>query len=168
MKKTQYIFYILCLIATLSCATDEQCRTNRIVTLELGLYHVATTDTTRISSAASIDSLTVKGLIQDTLTGKYTYSDSILYNNSKKVSKIYLPLNKFKTSTSFELTFDTTKDTLTILHQNINDYLSLDCGCIKIHSIDTAFITNKHFVDSIRIINHTVNNVNAEHIQIYK
>ncbi|MDR3651693.1 MAG: DUF6452 family protein [Paludibacter sp.] len=183
MKNRRIILYIFCTLLIASCAVDEQCRTNRTVLLGFGIYHVSYNDSTKLftTTSESIDSITIKGLELDTLTGKYTYVDSILYNNTKAISAFYVPLHSFVTSSTFEITFNTkvikskndtlkffnTKDTLTVLHENINDYLSLECGCIKVHSIDTAIVTH-NFIDSIKIINHTVNNVNAENIKIYK
>jgi len=181
MKVLQYICFIFCLLFCLSCASDESCRTDRSVLLDLVNYHVTDNDTTRTTATMNIDSLTVKALKLDTLTGKYAYLDSIIYNNQKTVGNINLPLNNFARESIYEITFNktivtgkkdtisfkNTKDTLTILHENKDNYISLECGCIKVHSIDTAIIT-KHFVDSIRIINHTVNNINAENIRIYK
>jgi hypothetical protein len=85
-----------------------------------------------------------------------------------------LPLNnfaprstKFATSSTFKLKFKTISDTMTIYHTNLNDYLSLECGCIILHKIDTVTIT-RHFIDSVRIINHDVNTINAENIRLYK
>lgn len=186
MYKIKNIIFILCLLAGFSCAVDEQCRTNRSVFMGLGIYHVNKTDTSRTVIPMNIDSLTVIGLKQDTLTGKYVNMDTI-YKNAKVISKINLPLHKFENISIYEISFNSKiiinkndtlkftnkKDTLKILHENKDKYLSLECGSIKVHFIDTAFNTH-NFVDSIRIINHKVtnilklNNTNAEHIQIYK
>lgn len=112
-------------------------------------------------SSLSIDSITVQGL--DT-TG--ILIDSLLFDNSKKISKLYLPLDKFVPVSRFRVTFNETIDTISILHTNSNLYLSLECGCLKVHTIDTV-LTTYHFIDSISIKNHNVININAEHLQIY-
>jgi hypothetical protein len=173
MKKIQYIIFLLCLIVGFSCAVDESCRTNRSVLLELGMHHVDKVNTSTTVATMTIDSLTVRGLVQDTQTGEYlnVKLDSI-YKNAKTIDKINIPLHKFEPISIYEITFNSktiknVKDTLTVIHENTDKYLSLECGCIKVHSIDTAFITH-NFVDSVRIINHKVNNINAENIQIYK
>ncbi|HJV78223.1 MAG TPA: DUF6452 family protein [Paludibacter sp.] len=185
MKNFQYILFFLCLIAGFSCAVDESCRTNRSVLMDIGVYHVNKTDTSKTVTAMSIDTLTIKGLKFDSSAKKYIYVDSILYNKAQTVNKINLPLHSFESTSVFEATFtirkitinpvtsknDTTyitkNDTLTVLHQNTDKYLSLECGSIKIHSVDTILTTN-NFIDSIRIINRKVNNINVENIQIYK
>jgi len=187
MKIFKHITLIICLISAFSCAVDESCRTNRSVLLQMDMYQITKNSTlnTITETAFNLDSVTVKGLKLDTINNKFSTLDSILYNNSKSISTINLPLHSFESSTIFELTFNSkkvrqnpvtnkndttryinTKDTLTIYHKNMNDYLSLECGSIVIHSIDTAIVTN-HFVDSIRISNHLVNNINAENIKIF-
>ena len=125
----------------------------------MGFYHAAINTNTNLitKTALSIDSLSIQGL----------GVDSILYNNSKKISKVILPLNKFVPESKFVVTFDKIKDTITVLHTNTNDFLSLECGCIKVHTIDTVLTTN-HFIDSVKIAIHDVNTTNAEHLQIYK
>jgi Family of unknown function (DUF6452) len=129
----------------------------------VGFYSKTLNATTKLYtiSTLSIDSLSIQGI--DT-TGMLI--DSIIYNNSKKISKLYLPLNKFVAVSKFKVTFNKTIDTVTIAHTNSDMYLSLECGCLKVHSIDTV-LTTKHFIDSVSIKIHNVNNINAEHIQIY-
>ena len=188
MKNQLFILFLFCILLIASCAVDEQCRTNLNVSMEMGLYHVVRNKTldTITTSTLTIDSLTVKGLRFDSLAKKYVYVDSIIYNNSKLVSSINLPLHNFEPISVFEITFNNKiitnnlitnkkdtipltniKDTLTVIHENTNKYLSLDCGSIKVHTIDTAY-TTKNFIDSIHIVNHNVNNINAENIKIFK
>jgi len=170
MKHIIYLLLIILVPNLISCAGDSQCTQSKYVMLEAGLYHVSYNDITKTytTSTLTIDSLTVQGIKRDTVTGKEFPVDSLLYNNSKSVSKIFLPLNKSKLAneSKFTITFNNTIDTITIFHTNHDDYLSLECGCIKTHSIDTVSTTN-HFIDSVRIVIHNVNTTNAEHIHIY-
>ena len=179
MKKFIFIVFIFAIFLHVSCASDETCTQSKNVKLTVGFYHVSYNDLTKANtfSALSIDSLTIQGMKIDTLTGQFHLVDSILYNNQKKVSTIDLPLNnlllksntskKFSTQSTFKIKFNTTVDTMTIYHTNLNDYLSLECGCIVTHSIDTVIMTN-HFIDSVRIKIHDVNTINAENISLYK
>ncbi len=169
MKKYIFIILIFPLLLNTSCATDETCTQTKYVKLIAGFYHVNHDDIANINtiSALNIDSLTVQGLQLDSLTGQYHLVDSLLYNNQKNVSSIDLPLNNLAILSRFKLKFNDTLDTMTIYHTNLNDYLSLECGCIKTHTIDTVTMTN-HFIDSVRIIIHDVNNINAENIRLYK
>ena len=165
MKKSIFIVFLFSILLNYSCTTDETCTQTKYVKLTAGFYHF--NDTTKITSALTIDSLTVQGLKLDTSTGQYHLVDSILYNNQKKVSTINLPLNNGSTQSKFRIRFNAIVDTLTIYHTNFNDYLSLECGCIKTHSIDTVTATH-HYIDSIQIKIHDVNTINAENIRLYK
>ncbi|NDP20756.1 MAG: hypothetical protein GZ091_06720 [Paludibacter sp.] len=168
MKQFIYILFISILLFGVSCTKDEECRKNRYVNMGVGLYHVsynATTDTYS-KSTLSIDSLTLRGINVDTLSGNETLVDSILYNNKKSISKLVLPLNKLKNQSKYLVQFNQVIDTITILYRKFDYYLSLECGCIKTFSIDTVLTTN-NYIDSVRIINHDVNNNNEEHLQIY-
>ena len=168
MKKSIFIVLLFSILLNYSCTSDETCTQTKYVKLTTNFYHVHYNDTTKIytTSTLSVDSLTVQGLKLDTLTGQYHLVDSILYNNQKKVSSINLPLNNSSTQSKFRIRFNAIVDTLTIYHTNFNDYLSLECGCIKTHSIDTV-ITTHHYIDSIQIKIHDVNTINAENISLY-
>lgn len=151
-----------------SCVSDETCTQTKYVKLTANFYHVVYNDTTKIhtTTALGIDSLTVQGLKLDTITGQYHLVDSLIYNK-KPASTINLPLNNFAKSSTFKIKFNTIIDTMTIYHAYMNDYLSLECGCIITHSIDTV-ITTHHYIDSVKIRIHDVNTINAENIRLYK
>jgi len=167
MKQFINILFISVLLFTVSCTKDEECRKNRYVNMEIGLYHVTYNAATQayVKSTLSIDSLTLRGINVDT-SGNESLVDSILYNNTKSVNRLVLPLNKIKEQSKYLVQFNQVIDTITVFHKNIDYYLSLECGCIKTFSIDTVLTTN-NFIDSVRIINHNVDNNNAEHLQIY-
>jgi hypothetical protein len=108
-------------------------------------------------SPLNIDSLWVNGLSKD----------SFLYKNSKSISSISVPLNISKVQSDFVIQFNTMKDTLSVFYTNNDAYfISLPCGCIVTHTIDEVISTH-HFIDSIRIVQRDVINVNAEHIKIF-
>jgi hypothetical protein len=166
MNKSILIAFIFSILLIVSCATDNTCNETKYVTFTADLFHVYYNDTTQLRTTYALsDSMTVQGLRLDTLTRKYTPVDSILYNNTAQ-STINLPLNNFLTYSTFKLTFKTISDTMTIYHTNQNDYLSLECGCIVLHKIDTITIT-RHFLDSVRITNHVVNTTLGENIRLY-
>lgn len=169
MKKFPYIFILFCFVNMTSCIVDEQCRQNKNVALYAGFYHVVKNQTTGIvtKSTLNIDSLTVRGLKFDSINAKYVLVDSILYDKSKLINRIDIPLHKFVNISKYEVTFNTKVDTITVSHTNSDEYLSLECGCLKVHTIDSVKSTN-HFIDSIRITNNNVNTNNAENIRIYK
>lgn len=160
MKHLTNIILLLAILATVSCSNDEQCRKDRYVKMQVAVYHVTYNPTTKTRTAAylTIDSLTAKGI----------GVDSILYNNQKKIYSMTLPLNKLDSVSRFQVTFNNTTDTVTILHTNYDTYLSLECGCIKTHTVDSVITTN-HFLDSASIFIHDVNTSTSakEHIKLY-
>ena len=163
MKQTIFSVLIIFLILSVSCVVDDTCRKDRYVKMGVSFYKKTFNTSTNkyIVSINSIDSLTVQGL--DSINMPV---HSILYNNQKAISKIKIPLNKFTTISKFSVKINQTTDTITILHTNSDQYLSLECGCLKVFSIDTVLTTNHN--DSLKITNHNVNTTNAEHLQIYK
>jgi hypothetical protein len=168
MKKNIFFFSILSLLLITSCAVDEQCREKKTVNTIIGFYHIvkSVTGDTITTSTLTIDTITIRGLKYDVTSKLNIFMDSILYN--KSITNISLPLNKLNTESKFEITFkNRTKDTISVLHENSNQYLSLECGCIKVFKLDTVLTTN-HFIDSIRIKNSTVNTTDAENIRLYK
>lgn len=173
MKKNIFFLWLLSLILITSCAVDEQCREKKSVLSKIGFYHVVknATGDTITTSALSVASITVKGLKYDSVSKKDILMDSILYNNSSTLSSISLPLHNIGTISKFEITFNQIKDTILVIHENSYQYLSLECGCIKAHKLDTVLTTN-NFIDSIRIKSPIVNaastTANAENIRLYK
>jgi hypothetical protein len=163
MKQNTYLLLIAILILGISCTSSEDCTEDRIAKMGVGFYTRALTDTTKlvyVTRAQGLDTLSVRGL-----AANGTLIDSILYK-SKSIQNIYLPLNKFENSSKFVLSFKTTKDTIEVLHTNTDYYLSLECGCMKVHAIDTV-LTTTNLIDSVKIINHKVNATNADHLQIF-
>ncbi len=163
MRHNTCLLLIAFTLFGISCTNDESCTQDRIAKMGVGFYTRALTDTLRkvyTTRAINLDTLSVRGL-----AANGTLIDSILYK-SKAIQNIYLPLNKFENSSKFVLTFKTAKDTIEVLHTNTDYYLSLECGCIKVHSIDTV-LTTTNLIDSVKIINHKVNATNAEHLQIF-
>lgn len=163
MRHNTCLLLIAFTLFGISCTNDESCTQDRIAKMGVGFYTRALTDTLRkvyATRAINLDTLSVRGL-----AANGTLIDSILYK-SKAIQNIYLPLNKFENSSKFVLTFKTAKDTIEVLHTNTDYYLSLECGCIKVHSIDTV-LTTTNLIDSVKIINHKVNATNAEHLQIF-
>lgn len=146
-------FCSLCLILGLqACTSDDQCRKESIVNMEITFYNDSTLQ------KASVDSITIYG----------ADNDSILYNNQKSVSSVALPLQKTKDETRYVFTNGQYSDTLTIKHTNSDNFISIECGCFVYHNITDAF-SNNTWIDSIAIINPDVTTANYEdeHLQIF-
>lgn len=133
-----------------SCVADETCREKTEALLHAGFYAYATANST------GTDSLTVYGY----------ENDSLLYDTKNNISTIKLPLNKVKETTIFILRFKDVNDTLHVLHQNSDFFISYACGMALTHKIDTV-ISTKHYIKELKIINRDINTTtDAQHLQI--
>jgi hypothetical protein len=101
--------------------------------------------------------------------------DSLIYNN-EQTSFVNLPLNKFAQSSTFEILLNDTLEIITVWHTNYEEYLSFECGVVTCFTIDSLQIngnsidllkTNGIYIDSVSIINYSVNIQNAENIKLY-
>ena len=159
MKKTglNILIIIFLSIGFFSCNTDETCRKSRTFLLGMDFYlDTINKQTNRVVvQKLTIDSLWVLGENLD----KYFYA-------KQKTNTIKLPLNLFENETSFQMRFNKTTDTVTIKYKNITEFLSLDCGYIRTHEIDSV-ISTRNFIDSITILNQKVGTIYVENIKIH-
>lgn len=159
MKIFNIISILLISIVLVSCTASEECREDKDVYMKMGFYTKTLNTKTAlyVNTALAIDSLWVNGL----------GVDSFLFENSKKINSINVPLKKLSTQTDFIVRFNQKTDTISVFYQNNDRYfISLECGCVIAHSIDEVTST-KHFIDSISVINRDITPTDAEHIQIY-
>lgn len=159
MKKTglNILIIIFLSIGFFSCNTDETCRKSRTVLLGMDFYLDTINKQTYqvVVQKLTIDSLWVLGENLD----KFFYA-------KQKTNTIKLPLNLFENETSFQMRFNKTTDTVTIKYKNITEFLSLDCGYIRTHEIDSV-ISTRNFIDSITILNQKVGTIYVENIKIH-
>lgn len=140
-------YYSICVgIALLcSCQPDTVCRE----TMQVGVigqlketYYDADMQP-RVRTAW--DSLTVQGI----------GSDSVLYNNSKSVSQIFLPMQNDKDTTSYTMTYCGCTDTLSVVHSSNQQFVSVECGCVYEHAIRQVLYT-RHWIDTVTIVSNEV------------
>ena len=159
MKKTglNILIIIFLSIGFFSCNTDETCRKSRTVLLGMDFYLDTINKQTNqvVVQKLTIDSLWVLGENLD----KFFYA-------KQKTNTIKLPLNLFENETSFQMRFNKTTDTVTIKYKNITEFLSLDCGYIRTHEIDSV-ISTRNFIDSITILNQKVGTIYVENMKIH-
>ncbi|MBP1637900.1 MAG: hypothetical protein H6Q18_689 [Bacteroidetes bacterium] len=158
-KHITFLFTTLVVFGLASCNNmDETCRKTKTVLMGAKFYQ----DTLNVKTNQYVTlSYTPK-----TLTAKGVGVDSILYNKKENIGEIKLPLNKLKKQSSFSIGFNEKYDTITVVYQNANDYLSLECGCVPTHTIDTVLTTN-HVIDKIKISQPNINTTYVENIKIY-
>ncbi|MBP1639808.1 MAG: hypothetical protein H6Q17_1391 [Bacteroidetes bacterium] len=153
----RFLSLALLLIAAviyIACTNDKSCHENRYVAMTSDFYTVKN-DSTKVFT---IDSIWVKGL----------GNDSVLYANTKSVTTISLPLHKLQDTSRFVIRFNNIYDTLTIVHANIQKYLSLECGCLVTHNIDSVnSYSTTHKVKRIKVKYNYVSTTARENLQIY-
>lgn len=149
------IFLSLGIILTLSltnCSNPQGCHQNIYVVMTAG-FHTLHNDTLM---SVIMDSVFVKGV----------GNDSILYNNTQSVSQLSLPLQENKNISQFVIRSNAIYDTLTCYHTNIQQFISLECGCEINFLLDSVKTTN-HRIKSVQIVQKNVNNQSIENIQIF-
>ncbi len=152
-SKLLHILLILLPVLFVACTSAEECREDRTVNMRIGLYKKTNLNNTAIT----IDSIWVNGL------GK----DSFIYKNAKSVGTLKLPLNASIGQSDFIVRFNNVNDTLSVFYTNNDAYfISLACGCVATQTIDEVIFTH-NYIDSIRIVDLNVINVDAEHIKIF-
>ena len=152
-----YWFAILLFaLGLVACEPDRTCRQEVDVKAGVALrcLHIDTLDVA--SNIQQWDSITVQGV----------GSDSVLYNNSKNVKQIYLPLRRDTTVTVFTLKWQGKTEKLYIQHSNAQQFISMACGCVIYHQIEKVW-TDKVRADSARIVNTAVEAIKQDNIYIY-
>ena len=51
-------------------------------------------------------------------------------------------------------------------YHNTDEYMSLECGCVRTHSIDTVLTTN-HIIEKIQLSKPIINTTYVENIKIF-
>ncbi len=150
MKKIKFFISVIIALLLLSCAQDDTCRTDKNIGMHAGFYLLEN------KTNLQIDSITVYG--KDV--------DSLLYNNSKNIDKIKLPLNPQTENCTYILKINETYDTLKITYSNKEYFISYACGMIISHKLDTI-LHSQHSIQKVEITNHQIDLTDAEHLQIY-
>ena len=162
MKKTKYTV-IITLIAILigsivSCSNDKTCRKSNKVETGMSFYldTINLTNGRWTEQKISLGTLSVQGI----------GTDSLLYNNSIDINSIKAPLNPFAETSQFQFIMGDITDTITINYKNKVEVLSLECGSIRTHTIESAQTTG-HFIDSITILTPNVNTTHVENLKLH-
>ena len=149
------------LVAVLSlllwgCRPDEICRQDLSVAAGVTLRGISV-DTSGIGTEfTQWDSITVQGI----------GSDSVLYDNSKSVTTLHLPLRADSNVTAYRVTWRGMDDVLYFRHDNTRRYISMACGCIIYHVIDTVWCAGV-WMDSVRLLNSTVESASQDNVKIF-
>ena len=152
----RYLVILILAAGLVACEPDKTCRQDMSVTAGVTLRGLQVDSTGKATEFAAWDSITVQGV----------GNDSVLYDNKLNVSQLQLPLRSDTNITAFTLTWHEMTETLYIHHDNTQRFVSMACGCIIYHNIDSVWFTGT-WIDSVKIINATVEAVKQENIKLY-
>lgn len=155
VKRNIFFLFLSLLSFLVACEPDTVCRQESNVVAGVSLQGVTTDSLGQVVSWTSADSITIQGVM----------NDSVLYDNSKSVGTVYLPLRPTQTITQYLFTFHAQTDTLYIQHTNDQRYISMACGCFIFHTIDSVW-TSSEQIDA-QIVNSTVENYKQENISLF-
>jgi len=141
----------------LSCSNSNSCRISSDIALQISFYGDSI-DTLGVyrEYVKPIDSLSLWGV----------GNDSVIYNNSKSIRTISLPLQNIATTTQFAMLINGINDTLTINHTNNDTFVSLECGCFTLHTIENISESAMLF-DSISYIDNEIGIAQTENIRLF-
>lgn len=127
--KVKIMLILMVTALAASCTVDTVCHTEeQKVTVNVG------------TDSETWNTVTVRGI----------GSDSVLYNQSKNLKLLSLPLRVDTNITQFSIEYKQQADTLSIRHINNYQYISLACGCSVYHVIDSVWST-QHFIQAANI-----------------
>jgi hypothetical protein len=136
--------------------SNKGCYDDMSVKLYVHFYH---TNTSGVTSAYSIDSMSVWGV----------GSDSLLYTN-QVLSKLELDLNPNASQTQYVITAlqngQLFIDTLTLIHHNEPWFQSMECGCRVFSTLEGCRVSGVIFKSAV-IQDSAVINYTSEHVKLY-
>jgi hypothetical protein len=149
-KIVQYLCFFTLFSVLFSACIEKECLASKQVRLGVSFIQDSS------NKAYVVDSITVKGV----------GVEEKIYDNTKNISQIYLPLKSLSTQTSYDVLLNETPFILTITHQNVPQLLSIECGTVVFYEIESAEI-NGEMETTPQIVNSKVQNLQNEiHIHI--
>lgn len=143
---------ILLLLLSQACTLDRNCYENMDVLVYCDLYSYQT------KQAISVERFSVRGLEKD----------SMLYDDANGIRQLALPLKSNAQKTAFLLTdiLADQCDTLSFIHSNRQWFVSMECGCLILHTLSEVYHRG-NLIDSVSLINDEVKNEKNIHVKIY-
>ena len=150
------LFLLVLFISALfvACQPDTVCRTNMQVSAGISPYWYQI-NADRIRQLSSTwDSVQVQGI----------GSDSVMQWNTAACA--FLPMRADSSITAYRIVWHEMTDSLILFTTNDLRFVSMACGCIVYHTIDSVGYTT-HFIDSLVVVDASVSNEAQENIVLY-
>ena len=158
MRQTALLLLTLLLLHTAVSCESIDCTLNNVVTCNFAFY----------------DSDGDAVAVNDTMTVTAEGTDSVLLNRGTKIGAFSLPMSYWQDEDTLHFTFTGASDDYTmemvlyIKKTNIQHFESPDCPTAMFHEIESVrFASSTAFVDSVVIVNKSVNYAALENIKIY-
>lgn len=154
-----FILSLTVLAAAVCSCNTTGCLENQNSLPLAGFYSMDT------KSAISIDSISIGGVNAP--------DDSLLVNNGKGVSSVYLPFRAARQSSSFFIHYEQEalsspefNDTITFDYTSFPVFVSEECGAMYHYTITHTSYT-RHLIDSVSVTDAVITNVEKERIKIF-
>lgn len=155
MKRLLGYVALGCVFLLMACEHETTCHQDMTTTMVVTLHADSMDVEGNVHTYAAWDSLYVLGVGAET----------VLYS-SGSIAQIGLTLRPDTTETAYLMRYHNQIDTLIIAHTPRLQYVSLACGCAVYHTITGARSTDLR-VDSVSIINSSIETVAQENLRIY-
>jgi hypothetical protein len=119
-----------------ACEGEEACLSNQHA-VQVGMY--STWSEPGVDKDTTLNSVSLMGL------GR---TDSLY--REENLSELFMPLDFERDTTSFVLTAQTLRDTLSFVYSSELDFISGDCGYIFSFELDTV-LHSRAFIDSVSV-----------------
>ena len=175
MKRLPAIFIAIILLATffLNSCEGESCPPNALAYAKFTLVNQHGKAVAPTVPASIIGQMTADITVYDTLDNgqivERIVEDSIisdtLINKESNMSTFKVPLSYSNETTLIIDLNGEQQDYITIKHNNIPYFMSVDCGTMMFH--EATEVTHSYGIDSIEIINPNIDNYEKENFRIY-
>ena len=175
MNKLPAIFIVLILFSVfiLNSCEGENCPPNAMAYAKFTMVNQNGTAVAPTVPTSIIGQMTADVTVYDTLDNgqivERIVEDSIisdtLVNKESNMSTFKVPLS-YSDQTTFIINYNgEQQDYITIRHNNIPYFMSVDCGAMMFH--EATEVTHSNGIDSIVIINPNIDNYEKENFRIY-
>lgn len=158
-KFPAYILSTLLLSAIASSCNNSGCTENQNSLPLAGFYSMSTQE------KIALDSISIGGVNAP--------DDSLLVNNGKGVSSVYLPFRSSRQSSSFfihyeqkDLSSPALNDTITFDYTSFPVFVSEECGAMYHYTITNTAYT-RHILDSVSVTDPVITNIDMERIKLF-
>lgn len=164
-----WIYAILMGFFLISC-TDESCYEPKEAPIRMSVFDkesMVPISFNNLQIIVDSDTLLLKNT---TIGGVDAPNDSLINKEATGLKMITAPLRINKDTTSFFLRYNFDDvieiyDTITVIHENKENFISIYCGCMIFHQIENVKHTT-NLIDSIAYINQTITNAEEVHLQL--